>query len=155
MKRRFSTMSVSNFTSATFSVVEKYTQIMCIFVSKIRQRKSTLKFACKKSACKSLCKNSHASLLRGFFVEIRHIARNLRASKCCNARGLYCMVVPVHKNQARKTQLIIDPYVPLLQGDVLSNFKKHLSNHYILSHLQHGFCTNLSCETQLSLTFHE
>ena len=86
-------MSVSNFTSATFSVVEKYTQITCIFVSKIRQRKSTLKFACKKSACKSLCKNLHASFLRGFFVEIRHIACNLRACKCCNARGLYCMVI--------------------------------------------------------------
>ena len=24
-------------------------------------------------------------------MEIRHIARNLRACKCCNARGLYCM----------------------------------------------------------------
>ena len=31
--------------------------------------------------------------LRGFFMEIRHIARNLRACKCCNARGLYCTVV--------------------------------------------------------------
>ena len=49
------------------------------------------KFACKKSACKSSCKDLHASFLRGFFVEIRHIARNVPACKCCNARGLYCM----------------------------------------------------------------
>ena len=89
-KRRFSTMSVSNFTSATFSVVKKYTQLACIFVSKISPHKSTLKFACKRSACKSSCKNLHASFLRGLFVEICHIACNLCACKCCNARGLYC-----------------------------------------------------------------
>ena len=89
-KRCFSTISVSNFTSATFSVVKKYTQLACNVVSKISHRKSTLKFACKKSACKCLCKNLYASFLRAFFVEIRHIARNLRACKCCNARGLYC-----------------------------------------------------------------
>ena len=83
-------MSVSNFTSATFSVVKKYTQLACIFVSKISHHKSALKFACKKCACKSSCKNLHPSFLRGFFVKIRHIARNLRACKCCNARGLYC-----------------------------------------------------------------
>ena len=89
-KRRFSTMSVSNFTSATFSVVKKYPQLACIFVNKISHRKSTLKFACKKSACKSSCKNLRASFLREFLVEIRHIACNLRVCKCCNARGLYC-----------------------------------------------------------------
>ena len=49
-------MTVSNFTSATFSVVKKYTQLACIFMSKISHHKSTLKFACKKSVCKSLCK---------------------------------------------------------------------------------------------------
>ena len=82
-------MSVSNFTSATFSVVKKYTQLVCI--GKISHCKSTLKFACKKSACKSSCRNLHASFLRGLFGEIRHIARNLRTCKCCNVRGLYCM----------------------------------------------------------------
>ena len=90
MQRRFSTMSVSYFTSATCSVVKKYTQLACIFVSKISHCKSTLKFACEKSSCKSLCKNLHTSFLRGFFVEIRHIARNLCACECCNACGLYC-----------------------------------------------------------------
>ena len=84
-------MLVSSFTSATFAVVKKYTQLACIFIHKISHRKNTLKFACKESACKSSCKNLHPSFLRGFFVEIRHIARNLRACKCCNAGGLYCM----------------------------------------------------------------
>ena len=86
-------MTVSNFTSVTFSVVKKYTQLACIFVSKISHRKSTLKFACKKSVRKSSCKNLHASFLCGFFMEIRHIARNLHARMCCNARGLYCTFV--------------------------------------------------------------
>ena len=49
-------MLVSNFTPATFAVVKKYTQLAYIFVSKISHRKSTLKFVCKKSACKSSCK---------------------------------------------------------------------------------------------------
>ena len=89
-------MSISNFTSATFSVVKKYMQLACTFMSKISHRKSTLKFACKKSACKSLCKNLHASFLRGFFVEIRDIARDLRTCKCCNARGLYCTSCKLH-----------------------------------------------------------
>ena len=89
-------MSISNFSSATFSVVKKYTQLACTFISKISHRKSTLKFACKKSACKSLCKNLHASFLRGFFVEIRHIARDLSTCKCCNARGLYCTSGKLH-----------------------------------------------------------
>ena len=62
-------MSVSNFTLATFSVVKKYTQLKCIFISKISHCKSTLKFAYKKSACKNSCKNLHASFLRGFFME--------------------------------------------------------------------------------------
>ena len=53
-------MSVSNFTSATFAVVKKYTQLACIFISKISHRKNTLKFACKKSACKSSFKNINA-----------------------------------------------------------------------------------------------
>ena len=78
-------MLFSNFTSATSAA-----QLACIFISKISHCKNTLKFACKKSACKSLCKNLHASFLRGFFMEICHIACNLRACKCCNARGLYC-----------------------------------------------------------------
>ena len=53
-------MSVSNFTSATFDVVKKYTQLACIFISKISHRKNTsFKFACKKSVCKSACKNLH------------------------------------------------------------------------------------------------
>ena len=92
-KRRFPTMSVSSFTSATFAVVKKYTQLACILIDKISHLKNTLKFACKKSPCKSSCKNLHASFLRGFFVEIRHIARNLRACKCYNARGVYCTFV--------------------------------------------------------------
>ena len=46
-----------------------------------------------ESLCKSLCKNLHASFLRGFFVEIRHIAHNFRTCKCCNAHGLYCSFV--------------------------------------------------------------
>ena len=53
-------MSVSNFTSATFDVVKKYTQLACIFLSKISHRKNTsFKFACNKSVCKSSCKNLH------------------------------------------------------------------------------------------------
>ena len=44
-------------------------QVACIFASRISHHKSTLKFACKKSACKSLCKILHASFLLGFFVE--------------------------------------------------------------------------------------
>ena len=55
-------MSVSNFTSATFAVAKKYTQLVCIFGSKISHCQNTLKFTCKTSACKSSCKN-----LREFF----------------------------------------------------------------------------------------
>ena len=83
-------MLVSNFTSATFAVVKKYMQLACIVVSQISHRKNTLKFACERSACKSSCKNLHSSFLREFFMEIYHIACNLGACKCCNARGLYC-----------------------------------------------------------------
>ena len=54
-------------------------QLARIFIRKISHLKNTLKFASKKSVCKSSCKNLHASLLCGFYVEIRHIARNLRA----------------------------------------------------------------------------
>ena len=43
----------------------------------------------------------------------------------------------------------------VMEHIVLTNLNKHLSKHYILSHLQHGFCSNLSCETQLILTFHD
>ena len=67
-----------------------YMQLARIFIRKISHLKNTLKFASKKSVCKSSCKNLHASLLCGFYVEIRHIARNLGACKSCNARGLYC-----------------------------------------------------------------
>ena len=67
-----------------------YMQLARIFIRKISHLKNTLKFASKKSVCKSSCKNLHASLLCGFYVEIRHIAHNLRACKSCNARGLYC-----------------------------------------------------------------
>ena len=38
---------------------------------------------------------------------------------------------------------------------VLNNLNKHLSEKYLLSPLQHGFQANLSCETQLVLTFHD
>ena len=62
----FSKMSVSNFTSATFAVVKKYTQLACIFISKISHRKNTLKFACKKSACKNSFKNINAFFLLDF-----------------------------------------------------------------------------------------
>ena len=74
-------------TSATFSVAKKCVQLVCIFMSKISHHKNTLNFACKKCkifACKSVCKNLHASFLHGFFVEICHNARNLHACKCCN-----------------------------------------------------------------------
>ena len=67
-----------------------YTQLECIFIRKISHLKKTLKFAGKNSACKSSCKNLHASFLHKFFVEIHHIARYLRMCKCCNASGLYC-----------------------------------------------------------------
>ena len=46
-----------------FNVVKKYMQLEC-----------------KRSACKSLCKNLDASFLRGFCVEIRHITRNSHSS---------------------------------------------------------------------------
>ena len=49
-----------------------YTQLACIFIRQISHFKNTLKFACK-----SLFKNLQASILCGFFMEIRHIARNL------------------------------------------------------------------------------
>lgn len=53
-------MSASNFTSATFDVVKKYSQLACIFISKISHGKNTsFEFVCKKSACKSSCKNLH------------------------------------------------------------------------------------------------
>ena len=42
-------MLVSNFKSATFDVVNKYTQLSCIFISKLSHCKNTLKFVCKKS----------------------------------------------------------------------------------------------------------
>ena len=57
----------------------------------LKRNTCTCKFACKKSACKSPCKNLHASFFGGFYVEILHIARNLRTCKCCNAYGLNCM----------------------------------------------------------------
>ena len=38
---------------------------------------------------------------------------------------------------------------------MLSNLNRHLSDNNILSPLQHGFRANLSCETQLVLTFHD
>ena len=83
-------MLVSNFTSATFAVVKKYTQLACIFMSKISHREKTSKFPCQKSVCKSSCKNSHTSFLHGLYVEIRHMARNLCTCKCSNACSLYC-----------------------------------------------------------------
>ena len=67
-----------------------YTQLACILIRKISHLKNTLKFACKKFACKGSRKNLHASFLHGLFMEICHIARNLRMCKCCNAHGLYC-----------------------------------------------------------------
>ena len=91
-KRHFSTMSVSNLTSAIFAVVKKYTWLACIFTSKISHPKHTRKFGSKRAACNSSCKIVHASFLHGFCVEIHHIACNLCACKCCNALGLYCML---------------------------------------------------------------
>ena len=65
-------------------------QLACILIRKISHLKNTLKFECKKFAYKSSRKNLHVSFLRGLFMEIRHIARNLRMCKCCNAHDLYC-----------------------------------------------------------------
>ena len=98
-------MAVSSFTSATFAVVKKYTQLACIFIHKISHRKNTLKFACKKSVCKSSFKNLHASFLCGFFMEICHIACNLCTCKCCNARGLYC-TSNLHKTETSLRQTV-------------------------------------------------
>ena len=66
-------MSVSSFTSATFAVVKKYTELACIFIGKISHRKIHSNLRVKSLPVKARVK----IYMRVFCVEIRHIACNI------------------------------------------------------------------------------
>ena len=74
---------------------------------------------------------------------------------------LTAMVVPVHKKSSKENPANYRPIsltclcCKAMEHTVVSKLNKHLSDNNILSHLQHGFRANLSCETQLVLTFHD
>ena len=74
---------------------------------------------------------------------------------------LTAMVVPVHKKSSKENPANYRPVsltclcCKVMEHIVLNNLNKHLSEKYLLSPLQHGFQANLSCETQLALTFHD
>ena len=74
---------------------------------------------------------------------------------------LTTMVVPVHKKSSKENPANYRPVsltclcCKVMEHIVLNNLNKHLSEKYLLSPLQHGFQANLSCETQLVLTFHD
>ena len=131
------------------------------FCKENQSLKNTLKFACKKSPCKSSCKNLHASFLRGFCVEIHHITCNLRVCKCCNARGLYCKTKLSHKEE-----VINETYpINMIRHEILlskAHFKCqsfYVLNLYLFKSTQmiHVQCLiqklNLISQTQLIFTF--
>ena len=74
---------------------------------------------------------------------------------------LTSMVVPFHKKSSKDNPANYRPIsltclcCKVMEHIVLSNLNRHLSDNNILSPLQHGFRANLSCETQLVLTFHD
>ena len=74
---------------------------------------------------------------------------------------LTAMVVPAHKKSSKENPANYHPIsltrlcCKVMEHIVLSNLNRHLSDNNILSPLQHGFRANLSCETQLVLTFHD
>ena len=88
-------MSVSNFSHhrlLPFAVVKKCTQNLRVLAKSV-----TVKIHANLRVKRLLVRARVKTYTRIFCVEIRHIVRNLRACKCHNARGLYCIIKVTHQ----------------------------------------------------------